>query len=1336
MKNVLTRVLLFILVLFSFNVHAQIPPCPNPCPSLCSDNIACYGNFDNLPNFVACALDNFTFVGQGSIDQYQMVLGAIQKSSFSNTCNFQQSNQNTQQSCFTGQGAGPNFPPLHQGPSYIGMASQAGPPMRQESFALPLSCPLNPGTSFTVTFWARASPNGDIPTLELRGVANNYAFPGANIVPTTANALVPSLSTTINNTTNWDSYTATYTVPPGPAFNSIMFSPAPTNSCSYLYLDDVQIVRNPALSIATQTTNASPCIGSPFQVDFEICNINCEITSTQTFTTNFPGFTMLGPPVITYGGGASGASYSGNTLSIPGLLQNGCVKLTLNLKPDGPVGNYPISLNPLSGINPVGNNSINVDVIQPSFAFTKSVTPGPYMAGDTITYNFSITNLTGGAIFGMQITDALPAGFTFIDNNNPAFPPTFPYSNTTGATSITSLPLTIGAGATVTVNATVKISDQFATCGSIQNCASLDLAPGYFPALPCGPFVSCASVDIAVDPNQLTINLTQFLSCYNSQDAELTVSVNDPNSTAPYMYGIVSQGIMQTSPVFSNLGCGIYTFLVVDLTSGCQYSKTFSIDCPPPLGITSYYAKDPSCHGSCDGSISGTAAGGAPGYTWTVNTGQPINSLCAGNYTLIVTDANGCTDTQSVTLTEPNPINYSIHTVNPSCPGACDGEIQIMPVIGGTPPYQYSIDGGGTWFSTNTFTNLCHNVVPNYSVMVKDSNGCIAGPNTVILIPAVQSFWQQTSLNSALGMHAKETGKDIVVDAAGNVYATGSFFQQSSFVGQNTTTISSPLSLDQMYVVKFSPCGDVEWVAFAENNAPLDQSRGLALVLDETHGWVYVTGNFEGASGNFTFHGGNNSTATSPSPGLLNNGMFLAKYDMSDGTIHWVEDDFNSNNTFDVVNNTIPYAYHKPKPSGIAIDKNYNLYISGTDYTGINNVPRAFVQHVIHVQTNAFNPKKGIVGDFESYGTDVEVSSQNEVYLTGKYADNLGFGVTNSILPLPGLGTWDGYVAQFKPGGGLLHCQWILPLRARGAGSELNSVDLSANGMIYVTGTTSGDIEDALSHPTSGGQAGPSLLFYSPTAILARIRPNGLWEPSHSANPSWFTHADPSTQSDSYGRGIAVNQGKVFVTGDLKLGTSSPNLLQFTNNQTNFVGPPQPFTDNNVVFVAQFNSSGDQQSTNISQMFPGMPGGHSASAICANQHNAYSTGQYSPSMDFPAQSQTLVAGTSIENAYFTRSAVGPLHYHRKKVDDQDEPLLENKLDVYPNPTSGILTLASMEAIEGVIVHNLEGRTLLQKSVIGQANKLNLDLSNLSAGMYLIQVKTAHGTTFKRVLVNH
>jgi len=98
-----------------------------------------------------------------------------------------------------------------------------------------------------------------------------------------------------------------------------------------------------------------------------------------------------------------------------------------------------------------------------------------------------------------------------------------------------------------------------------------------------------------------------------------------------------------------------------------------------------------------------------------------FSNLAAGSYTITVKDANGCTTTQGVTITQPAAaLGSSISSqTNVACFGNSTGSVTVA-ASGGTTPYTYAIDSV-TFGNIGTFSNLG---AGSYTITVKDANGC------------------------------------------------------------------------------------------------------------------------------------------------------------------------------------------------------------------------------------------------------------------------------------------------------------------------------------------------------------------------------------------------------------------------------------------------------------------------------------------------------------------------------------------------------------------------------------------------------------------------------------
>ena len=112
-------------------------------------------------------------------------------------------------------------------------------------------------------------------------------------------------------------------------------------------------------------------------------------------------------------------------------------------------------------------------------------------------------------------------------------------------------------------------------------------------------------------------------------------------------------------------------------------------------------------------------------------TGTTLTGLSAGNYTVTVTDANGCTDSASVTIGSANALITTVRKENVSCNGQSNGLIEVVGV-GGDWAYTYN------WNPAAANSGLNDNLTAgSYSVTISDQNNCSVVFSTTITEPAL-----------------------------------------------------------------------------------------------------------------------------------------------------------------------------------------------------------------------------------------------------------------------------------------------------------------------------------------------------------------------------------------------------------------------------------------------------------------------------------------------------------------------------------------------------------------------------------------------------------------------
>jgi hypothetical protein len=280
-----------------------------------------------------------------------------------------------------------------------------------------------------------------------------------------------------------------------------------------------------------------------------------------------------------------------------------------------------------------------------------------------------------------------------------------------------------------------------------------------FSGLSAGPF-SVDVTDAALckatfstvlqTPNTFnSLDVTTTNSNCSSNDGKISITLD--GGQIPYTYtlvypdsSVVNAVSNSTAYDFINLESGTYTVYVSDSTS-CVYQEEITI-----IAENLYTVTTSSSGSTCNlsnGSVTLTlSTGGTAPYTYQLNTGQSLNTsfsattfggLSTGTYVYSVTDATGCVQTGSVTVSFGTPLQYSLYPTG--CGTGSGGTITAL-ISSGTPPFTF------TW-SDNVSGNPQNIVVTGltggtYSLTIVDASGCTQTRNTVISCTAIQSTYQ------------------------------------------------------------------------------------------------------------------------------------------------------------------------------------------------------------------------------------------------------------------------------------------------------------------------------------------------------------------------------------------------------------------------------------------------------------------------------------------------------------------------------------------------------------------------------------------------------------------
>jgi hypothetical protein len=300
---------------------------------------------------------------------------------------------------------------------------------------------------------------------------------------------------------------------------------------------------------------------------------------------------------------------------------------------------------------------------------------------------------------------------------------------------------------------------------------------------------------------QVTLISSTQPSCAGACDGTIIFSAT--GGSMPYSVNVTSgsgcttvSSFSMTSSTYTLTGlCGCssqYVIYVQDALITPIGTIAVSIADPMPLHVNSISVVPPNCFGSCDGEIIATQNGGGAlpiTITWTTsNPGSIIThtannhakdtlkNACAGTFSVVLTDANGCVSTTStVTLTEPTQLSLQYtNVIQPSCSSCSDGTL-CATASGGSPPYTYTCVPSGSTMS-------CLNNIPqgSYTCCVMDSHGCFTcnsyslSATTGIQPVTVNnhiSIFPNPAVNSVSISSSTEINSIVIFDMLGNEMA-------------------------------------------------------------------------------------------------------------------------------------------------------------------------------------------------------------------------------------------------------------------------------------------------------------------------------------------------------------------------------------------------------------------------------------------------------------------------------------------------------------------------------------------------------------------------------------
>jgi hypothetical protein len=226
------------------------------------------------------------------------------------------------------------------------------------------------------------------------------------------------------------------------------------------------------------------------------------------------------------------------------------------------------------------------------------------------------------------------------------------------------------------------------------------------------------------------------ISCAGRNDATASVTATGGTGVLRYLWSASAGN--QTTAAVTGLAAGVHRVTVTD-ANGCATSSAITVTAPAAIAAT-VTVNGAGCFGGNNGQVDAVASGGTAPYTFSLNGGTPQASgtfagLTAGTYTVVISDANGCTTTRTVSISQAGILtataavtsNYNGQQI--SCVGATDGRATAT-AAGGASPYSFA------WSTGATGANVTGLPAGVHIVTVTDANNCNATASVTVTPPA------------------------------------------------------------------------------------------------------------------------------------------------------------------------------------------------------------------------------------------------------------------------------------------------------------------------------------------------------------------------------------------------------------------------------------------------------------------------------------------------------------------------------------------------------------------------------------------------------------------------
>lgn len=330
-----------------------------------------------------------------------------------------------------------------------------------------------------------------------------------------------------------------------------------------------------------------------------------------------------------------------------------------------------------------------------------------------------------------------------------------------------------------------------------------------------------------VDPLLVKGNQINIIKCHGNATASIKAITSGGTPVYYYEWYDVNNPnvIISKEETLTNVKAGTYYVIAGDSFGLSSQSENITVTQPTPLknSLSSTYTR---CGDGNDWSINSAVSDGTAPYSYLWNTEvrtANLNTVMPDNYSLLVTDNNGCTIRNTINVIAPPHLSASQETKIPTCFEGADASITVTPVAG-IAPYNY------LW-NTGEKSNILSNAkAGNYSVAITDAKGCIINENYTIENPPQDVITLGADVTLCFG-------QSLTINAAiDDDKATYSWTSTKGFKSDKPMiTVSDPANYTLIVTNKLG-CKASDTITIASQNTAINAEFALSsqVFVDET----------------------------------------------------------------------------------------------------------------------------------------------------------------------------------------------------------------------------------------------------------------------------------------------------------------------------------------------------------------------------------------------------------------------------------------------------------------------------------------------------------------------